>query len=73
MKSTFMTMNTSPTKETDFAKSVYFSQRSIDPKTMLPPCTLSVRDESEKIKKQLKFPASPAFVNIYKMKRDIKL
>ena len=70
---TFMTMNHTPTRKTDFENSVYLNQRSIDPNTLLPPCTLSIRNKNPKIKEELKFPASPAFVSIYKMNKDIKL
>lgn len=34
---------------------------------------ISQRDAGEKLEKELKFPTSPAFVNIYKMKNDIKV
>ena len=40
---------------------------------MLPPCNLSMRNQAEKLKNELKFPTSPAFVSVYKMKKDIKL
>ena len=40
---------------------------------MLPPYSLSVRDEGEKIRKELKFPQSPAFVNVYKIKHNTHL
>lgn len=71
---TFMTMNTSPTvTERDFSQSIYLTQKPVDPNTLLPPCQLSMRNKAENVKKQLSFPASPAFVSIYKMSKEIKL
>ena len=37
---------------------------------MLPPCSLSMRNQAEKLKAELKFPTSPAFVSVYKMKNN---
>jgi len=59
--------------ETSFEKSGFLSKHSIDTSTLLPPCTLSVRNNAEKLEKELKFPTSPAFVSVYKMKKDIKV
>ena len=55
------------------AGSSLVSNTSINPDRMLPPCSLQVREGANRTKKQLKFPMSPAFVNIYKMNRDIKV
>ena len=60
-------------RRTNFEQSGFLSQNSIDPNTLLPPCSLSVRNNAEKLEKELKFPISPAFVSIYKMNKDIKV
>ena len=77
MNNSFMTINgeRSPPflRETSFERSTFMSQKTIDPNTMLPPCNLSMRNQAEKLKNELKFPTSPAFVSVYKMKKDIKL
>ena len=59
--------------ESNFAGSRFITQRKIDPSSILPPYSLSVRDKSEKLRKDLTFPQSPAFVNIYKMNKETNL
>ena len=69
MNQTFLTLNSSPTanKDQDYENSVYFTQRSVDPNTLLPPCGLSRREKAETERKELAYPSSPAFVSIYKI------
>lgn len=56
-----------------FEKSRFISQERVDPNSLLPPYSLTVREKAEKLKKELQFPQSPAFVNIYKMMNSTDL
>ena len=60
-------------QESSFERSGFLTQRRIDPHSLLPPDSLSVRDRSDKLRKDLTFPQSPAFVNIYKMNKRTEL
>ena len=42
--------------ESNFAGSRFVTQRKIDPQSVLPPYSLSVRDNSDKLRKDLTFP-----------------
>lgn len=60
-------------ESTSFETSQFVLSQKLDPKTLLPPQSLSVRDKASKLSKDLKYPCSPAFVSIYKMSRDTVL
>ena len=59
--------------QSKFEQSGFLSQNSIKPSNMLPPCSLSPRENAEKLEKSLKLPMSPAFISIYKMSKEISV
>ena len=56
-----------------FENSRFLTAKKVDPRNLLPPASLSVRDNADSLKKELTYPTSPAFVNIYKMGKETEL
>ena len=60
--------------ESNFETSRFLGRKFVDPKSLQPPQSITMRDKAEKLRNDLLFPKSPAFVNNFRnVKKDVEL